>query len=971
MVDRAQFKDPGPMFRPTAFWGLNGVLEEGELRRQIGLFNEQGFGGAYLHPRAGMVTDYLSEDYFLALDACVGELARLGMKAWLYDEDWCPSGKAGDKVCRSDPGLAQRYIVPSAEPGAGYEVMQAKGDKGSYRSVNVDVCDKAAIDRFIEITHERYKERYGHLFGGVMPAIFTDEPHFRVGAKDAFPWTVGFEDRFAEKYGYGIQGVVSDLWTDTPTSPRTRLHFWSLISAIFVESYTKNLYEWCDKAGIALTGHYWEHSFPSPTHTGSCMPHYLYMHYPGIDVNSVADMGNKSQYGNDMLPKEASSVANQFGRERVLSETNGNSGWGLSLAEQRRVYDWQLALGVNLFTLHLSYYDISGYRKRDFPLSFHHEPWWDDFRGMSDYIGRLSYALSLGTYQADVLVLHPSSSTWTAYGGADSERRLSALFESFHGVLKALCQERVMFDLGDDAIMAEHGKVEGAAIAIGAMAYKVVVAPSMEVMTGATFRLLEGFVDAGGRLVCAGRPPRLLDGEDSEALAAFFGRSEVCKADASLHGLAGLVTGMGAKCVRVLDVGGAPTDNVYGHVRRQGDTELTFLCNLDTERSSDLMVFVGKPCKVTRYDTETGDVAEEACAVHAGAFGACPGGGPRHYVRLRLGALSSALLVSDESAPAPVTAEAAAPVGGLKVARLIDWDVRLAEPNIWSLHRCRASLDGGPFAEPGDVLVQDDRIKDRLGMERAGIWASEPWMFTEAQRRDLHVVAAEYAFLVGEPLGGALSAAVELQGPCRVLINGAEVTSDGSFLKDRAFAAHDIAAHVRPGENVLRIEVLEYGVMTSLECAYLFGDFRLGRGSADEPFVMYGPRRLAIGGIAAQGCPYYSGKLRCSAEFRMDGGFSSVWLDLGGYEGESATIRVNGVKARTVYGPTSGVEVTGLVRPGANAVTVEIANTMQNMMGPHDSSVHMGSCHPGSFYAPKHDQFKPFGFGGLATVKWK
>ena len=51
------------------------------------------------------------------------------------------------------------------------------------------------------------------------------------------------------------------------------------------------------------------------------------------------------QVGNDLIVKEVSSVGNQLGKERVLSETFGASGWDLDFAEMKRVADWQFAFG--------------------------------------------------------------------------------------------------------------------------------------------------------------------------------------------------------------------------------------------------------------------------------------------------------------------------------------------------------------------------------------------------------------------------------------------------------------------------------------------------------------------------------------------------------------------------------------------------------------------------------------------------
>jgi hypothetical protein len=42
----------------------------------------------------------------------------------------------------------------------------------------IDTLNKKAIQRFIELTHERYKAAVGNEFGATVPSIFCDEPQF-------------------------------------------------------------------------------------------------------------------------------------------------------------------------------------------------------------------------------------------------------------------------------------------------------------------------------------------------------------------------------------------------------------------------------------------------------------------------------------------------------------------------------------------------------------------------------------------------------------------------------------------------------------------------------------------------------------------------------------------------------------------------------------------------------------------------
>ena len=105
-----QFKEPGADFRGMPFWAWNAGLEPGELIRQIRVMKEMGLGGFFMHARVGLNTKYLGPEWFECVRTCVAEAEKLGMKAWLYDEDRFPSGAAGGLVTR-DPAFRARHLL--------------------------------------------------------------------------------------------------------------------------------------------------------------------------------------------------------------------------------------------------------------------------------------------------------------------------------------------------------------------------------------------------------------------------------------------------------------------------------------------------------------------------------------------------------------------------------------------------------------------------------------------------------------------------------------------------------------------------------------------------------------------------------------------------------------------------------------------------------------------------------------------
>jgi len=238
-----KFKKPDAQYRGKPFWAWNGKLDTEELRQQVHVLKKMGLGGFFMHARVGLDTPYLSDEWFKCISACVNEAKKLGMEAWLYDEDRWPSGFAGGLVTKNkkyrqrvlmiqvfddkeklfsalqpksdhddtiktiaifiaklDKGTAAnvKYIknleqLPKLSPGQSYILFSESSTRKSswYNEYTyLDTLSHDAVKAFIDTTHEEYSKRYKQLFGNVIPGIFTDEPnHASMGV--TMPWDDG------------------------------------------------------------------------------------------------------------------------------------------------------------------------------------------------------------------------------------------------------------------------------------------------------------------------------------------------------------------------------------------------------------------------------------------------------------------------------------------------------------------------------------------------------------------------------------------------------------------------------------------------------------------------------------------------------------------------------------------------------------------------------------------------------------
>ena len=110
--DERVFADPPMEYRGVPFWAWNCRVTEDKIDRQTECFRQMGMGGAMVHPRTGMDTEYMSEEYLRLVEYARKRLSEKGMQTWLYDEERFPSGCAGGLVTK-DLRFRSRILVIS------------------------------------------------------------------------------------------------------------------------------------------------------------------------------------------------------------------------------------------------------------------------------------------------------------------------------------------------------------------------------------------------------------------------------------------------------------------------------------------------------------------------------------------------------------------------------------------------------------------------------------------------------------------------------------------------------------------------------------------------------------------------------------------------------------------------------------------------------------------------------------------
>ncbi|MBR6680581.1 MAG: hypothetical protein IKL59_04900 [Clostridia bacterium] len=965
MLSKELFKNPTAEYRGTPFWAWNCDLEEKELLRQIDIFKEMGLGGFHMHCRAGMSTTYLSDEFMALVKSCTEHAKENEMLAWLYDEDMWPSGFAGGYVTEGDE-FRQRFITFSCDPEykirdntvilARFDVVLGK-DKClcSYKKVNegdeiegtlwtvyreiaadtprfgnrsyVDTLNKKAIEKFVEITHEKYYATVGEDFGTTVPAIFTDEPQFaRKGtlpfadskSNVSLPWTDDLEDTYVAAYGESLVDSLPELLWDLPDGKvsLTRYRYHDHVSERFAEAFADTCGKWCRDHGIELTGHMMaEPTLHSQTAAiGDCMRSYRSFGIPGIDMLCA--------WIEFTTAKQCQSAVHQYGRPGMMSELYGVTGWDFDFRGHKLHGDWQAALGVTVRVHHLSWVSMKGMAKRDYPASISYQsPWYKEYSYVEDHFGRVNTALTRGKPCVKVAVIHPVESYWLHFGPNEQTQLVrDKLNGNFMNVTDWLLKGNIDFDYICESLLPEQCKQGGAPLKVGEMAYDVVIVPECETLRSTTLERLEAFRNAGGKLVFMGDAPKYEGAVPSERGKVLFDRSHriAFSKGALLEAL------QDDRTIEIRNFNGSLTDNLIHQIRRDENGMWLFIShctepyNKDVAKLQGIHIYVNGKFKPQLWDTLTGEIKPVRYDTR----------GDKTHITMSLYDYDSALIfledTNDDCAWEPD------PVIDNTQAVELPWtvDYTLSEPNVLLLDMPKYALDGEELTGPEEILRIDATIRRRLGYPTS---RAQPWVIP--QKPAEHTVTLEFT----------IHSDIDYDSPYLALEDAelAEIIWNGERIDNTTVGYYtDLSIRkvalpkLNKGENVLRVTI-PFAERSNCEAMYLLGEFGVkvvGRLLT----VTELPDKLGFSDLTYQGLPFYGGAVSYHLPVECDSECEAN-ITIPHYASATNTVEVDGERRATVAYPPYSADI-GKLSEGKHTVTVTTYVSRRNCFGDvHDA----------------------------------
>ncbi|TVQ23814.1 MAG: hypothetical protein EA382_09295 [Spirochaetaceae bacterium] len=1022
----AGFRVPAATHRVMAFWSLNGDLSEEGIDRWLRDFADKGMGGAFMHPRPGLVTEYLSDRWWDLWAHALSTAKQLGLHLQIYDENSYPSGFAGGHVPSRDPNTVAGHVslLPIASvdqiartPAAGFitiddsRVLPLTRDDAAARmragarvaavvaaratprafSAGFGYVDLTLPDttrRFLESTHDEYWKRFAADFGTTIEYAFTDEPNPAHG--DGFAVNDLLLAEFADEHGYRLEESWDDLWFG---DGRVRYDYFRTLNRLFLDNFVTPVDQWCRQKGIGFTGHFWEHSWPSP----------------GKQPDNMAAMARMAVPSNDLLEfqinrpdfwpkavlnlKELASVASQTGAKRTMVENGGAGGYDVGIGNFQRTDNTLLSFGVTGYAAHLSHYTLAGTRKYEWPQTLG-EPaaWWKHYRSHGDHVARIVSLLTVSEERNTVAIVEPTRTGWLHFApsslaavapevAAARNAASKSLDERFTSLVLDLFECGVGFDLLDEDSLA-NATVEGKRLVVGKRAYEcVAVSTTTETLAGTTCELLSKCASAGGTVFLAGSAP-LVDARpdprgkllatsaisvanDAELAA------EVARRYPSTH-IGGTVTRGGSWHRRILADGSFLylfANSTDEPVEFSWTSEAPNVIELDTSDGTAYPV-VGEGESRPTVVPAHGLAAFVATHGDPAALGFTMGDPVQRDARLRVvtGHAGVSGGIDRGDAVAPVTS------------------IRRVDPNVVVIDYCSVGRD--------DEVIDDLHVSaaDEQLWRWAGVGGNAWDRAIQFRRNTLErsyrrfAPRVVYRFAVADAAVDSvrcgLDLVIERAHLHRVSVNGAPLSDDAwQPWRIEDFHRAEIAHLVSAGENVVELTADRFDPLMEISPAMLLGDFAVVPDS--RGFTIGAANALEGGDLNAQGMPFYPGDVEYSIDLAAattaaaggggpTGGAGTLLAEIP-FAGSYAEVKIAGLEPMVALESPAVLRIPVGLNEAPATMKVRVGASAQNIFGPwHSEGLALSSTWaqsplhqpPGSAY-----RFVPHGLtGGVRIV---
>ncbi|MBD3184987.1 hypothetical protein GF312_22075 [Candidatus Poribacteria bacterium] len=339
----------------------------------------------------------------------------------------------------------------------------------------VDVLNPEAIKHFIELTHKRYKKRFGHRFGKSICSIFVDET--------APSWSSLIPEAFKTEYGYDLVPLMPALQDSRhPNHRKVAYDLYKLRYKLFCQSFEEQISGWCKENGLKYSGE----------KTSLRLSQLKYMDIPGCEPGHTKAGANM-----DLLrprirqnARATASAAYFYGKDESLCECFHSLGWSGTIQDAKLISEGLMLMGIRYLVPHGFFYTTHALAKHDAPPTFFFQmPYWPLFSHLTNRLVKIAEQFENTYIDADILIVDPSSGMPSGDDLNDYEKLLNMLME-----------EHLDYLIVDTDIL-ESGKINDGMVHIRDIKAEKVVIPNMRVIEKSLAEWLDKFQKSGGEVI--------------------------------------------------------------------------------------------------------------------------------------------------------------------------------------------------------------------------------------------------------------------------------------------------------------------------------------------------------------------------------------------------------------------------------------------------------------------------------------
>lgn len=487
-------------YSPIALWSWNNKIDREELIKQIHSMKFSGCGRFIIKPALGLRTEYLGVEWFDLIKTCLTEAKHLEMNVYLSDglnfnvdfygqlEESERAAYLDKKVkktfdesayavfVKNEYGELVRVNAPTENAEEKYYTVYVKTLSQKLDLLSDKVTDKY-ICRLLGQYFKHFEKYFGREFVGFCSEGLADVGKF-------IPYTQEVEKYFADKFGESVKDGVASLFWGKEKSYCFRIRYLCAINALYNQNFYKKVYDWCNKHGCKFIGCGAKNYILSNEH----------LHVPAVRTSEFA--------GRDMCAKEVGSFASEFNKKHVLACSFEKLGYGVTPKDLKTIVEKQFVQGANLLCFDYPYTIANCGATGQNPCFSSQTPWKDEYLQFNNHFTKLGYLLSNSESVVNCVVIKPSTDL---YAFCDGQNQAETL-QKFYQLIGVLNKFGILFDITDEKVLTEYGKLIKSKLKIGRKEYTYVIVPECENMLSKTKYILNDYIKNGGKIIAAGIP---------------------------------------------------------------------------------------------------------------------------------------------------------------------------------------------------------------------------------------------------------------------------------------------------------------------------------------------------------------------------------------------------------------------------------------------------------------------------------